>query len=96
MVVKQEDNKKPEIDIRKHALVYMDQMYLDSLPAETTLKSGKVKKTSIPYIRAEMNPLLRVIIPMRDNDKSVPKFVRTYDFKMGNKNETTPKLQKIV
>jgi len=95
MVVKQqEDEKKPEIDIRESALVYMDQMYLDSLPAEITLKSGKIKKTSIPFIRAEMNPLLRVIIPMRDNDKSVPKFVRTYDFMMSNKDKTTPKVLK--
>lgn len=94
MVTKETEQptQKPDIDLREHALVYMDQMYLDSMPAEVTLKSGKVKKTSIPFIRAEMNPLLRVIIPMRDNDKSVPKFIRNFDFKMSSKDKTTPKV----
>lgn len=86
-----ESAKVPELDIRESALVYMDKMILNSKPAEITLKSGKKKKTSMPYISAEMNPLLRVIIPMRENDKSVPEFVRNFDFKM-NSGEDIPKV----
>ena len=66
---------------------------LGSKPAEITLKSGKKKKTSMPYISAEMNPLLRVIIPMRDDDDSVPEFVRTFDYKMNGENDI-PKVHK--
>lgn len=66
---------------------------LDSKPAEITLKSGKKKKTSMPYISAEMNPLLRVIIPMREDDESVPEFVRNFDFKM-NSGDDIPKVHK--
>ena len=40
-----------------------------------------------------MNPLLRVFIPMRDGDNSVPKFVREFDFKFGDKNKV-PKVQR--
>ena len=66
---------------------------LGSKPAEITLKSGKVKKTSIPMLTAEMNPLLRVFIPMRDGDDSVPEFIRNYDFKMGDKDDNLPKVK---
>jgi hypothetical protein len=76
------------------ALVYMDQMYLGSKPAEITLKSGKVKKTSISYIYANMNPLLRVIIPMRDSDESVPDFIKNYDFKMGSEDDNVKTITK--
>lgn len=90
------DDAKPKYEgkrMREAALVYMDQMYLGSVPAEITLKSGIVKKTSVPHIYANMNPLLRVIIPFRDNDGSVPAFIRNYDFKMGRK-EDIPKVKK--
>lgn len=69
-------------------------MTLDSVPAEITLKSGKKKSTSIPFIRSKMNPLLRVIIPMRDNDDSVPDFIRTFDFKMSSGKEEIPNVKK--
>lgn len=36
------------------------------------------------YTSAEMNPLLRVIIPMREDDTSVGEFVRNFDFKMNS------------
>jgi len=85
--------KEPELDIRESALVYMDKMMLGSKPAEITLKSGKKKKTGVSYISAEMNPLLRVIIPMRDNDESVPEFIRTFDFKMSGEDDI-PKVHK--
>ena len=70
-------------DMRESVLVYFDKLMLGSVPAEITLKSGIVKPTSIPVLSGEMNPLLRVFIPMRDNDDSVPKFIRNYDFKFG-------------
>lgn len=70
-------------DMRESVLVYFDKLMLGSVPAEITLKSGIVKPTSIPVLHGEMNPLLRVFIPMRDNDDSVPKFIRNYDFKFG-------------
>lgn len=71
-------------DMRESVLVYFDKLMLGSVPAEITLKSGKIKSTSIPVLHGEMNPLLRVFIPMRDNDESVPKFIRNYDFKFGD------------
>jgi len=71
-------------DMRESVLVYFDKLTLGSVPAEITLKSGVVKPTSLPVLYGEMNPLLRVFIPMRDNDDSVPKFVRNYDFKFGD------------
>ncbi len=80
-------------DMRESALVYFDKLTLGSVPAEITLKSGTVKQTSIPVLHGEMNPLLRVFIPMRDNDESVPKFVRNYDFKFGG-DENIPKVRK--
>lgn len=80
--------------MRESALVYMHNMMLGSKPAEITLKSGKIKKTSIPMLTAEMNPLLRVFIPMRDGDDSVPEFIRNYDFKMGDKDDDLPKIKK--
>lgn len=80
--------------MRESALVYMHNMMLGSKPAEITLKSGKIKKTSIPMLTAEMNPLLRVFIPMRDADDSVPEFIRNYDFKMGDKDDDLPKVKK--
>lgn len=79
-------DEKPKYEgmqLREAALVYMDKMMLGTHPAEITLKSGKKKRTGIPYITAEINPALRVFIPMRVDDKSVPEFVRTFDFKMG-------------
>jgi len=74
---------KPELDMRESVQVYFDKLTLGSVPAEITLKSGIVKPTSIPVLSGEMNPLFRVFIPMRDNDESVPKFIRNYDFKFG-------------
>jgi len=90
------DEKKPldGANLREHALVYLHNMMLNSKPAEITLKSGRVKKTSIPYISSEMNPLLRVFIPFREGDDSVPKFIRTFDFKMGGKEDKLPKVTK--
>lgn len=92
----EKDYSKPKYEgmrMREAALVYMDQMFLGSVPAEITLKSGIVKKTSVSHIYADMNPLLRVIIPFRDNDESVPNFIRDYDFKMDSK-EDIPKVTK--
>jgi uncharacterized Zn finger protein len=89
-----EPDKKPELDIREAAQVYMDKMTLGSVPAEITLKSGIKKPHSIPVIRAEMNPLLRVFIPMRDGDETVPDFIRNYDFKMGKDDGAIPKVSK--
>lgn len=80
-------------NMRESALIYFDKLMLGSVPAEVTLKSGKIKKTSIPVLSGEMNPLLRVFIPMRDGDSSVPKFIREYDFKFGDKRKV-PKVQK--
>lgn len=88
------EDKMDGATMRESALVYMHNMTLGSKPAEITLKSGKVKKTSIPLLTAEMNPLLRVFIPMRDGDDSVPEFIRNYDFKMGDKDEDLPKVKK--
>jgi hypothetical protein len=88
------DAKMDGATMRESALVYMHNMTLGSKPAEITLKSGKVKKTGIPVLSAEMNPLLRVFIPMRDGDDSVPEFIRNYDFKMGSKDEDLPKVKK--
>lgn len=85
--VKTEAKPKEEYynrDMRESVLVYFDKLTLGSVPAEITLKSGKIKPTSIPVLHGEMNPLLRVFIPMRDNDNSVPKFIRNYDFKFGD------------
>lgn len=89
----QEPARKPELDMRESVQVYFDKLTLGSVPAEITLKSGKVKPTSLPVLSGEMNPLLRVFIPMRDNDDSVPKFVRNYDFKFGD-SKHIPKVQK--
>ena len=80
--------------MREAAIVYMDKMMLGSKPAEITLKSGKKKRTGVSYISAEMNPLLRVFIPMRDSDVSVPEFIRNYDFKMGPGEDEIPKVSK--
>lgn len=80
-------------DMRESVLVYFDKLTLGSVPAEITLKSGQVKPTSLPVLSGEMHPLLRVFIPMRDNDDSVPKFVRNYDFKFGD-GKHIPKVQK--
>lgn len=80
-------------DMRESVLVYFDKLMLGSVPAEITLKSGKIKQTSIPQLYGDMNPLLRAFIPIRDNDDSVPKFIRDYDFKFSNKM-TIPKVQK--
>ena len=88
-------DKEGEMDgatMRESALVYMQNLMLGSRPVEMMLKSGKIKKTSIPVLSAEMNPLLRVFIPMRDNDDSVPRFIKTYDFKMGDKANKLPKV----
>lgn len=82
------------MQMREAALVYMHNMTLGSVPAEITLKSGKKKRTGISYISAEMNPLLRVFIPMRDNDDSVPEFIRNFDFKMSDKGKEIPKVSK--
>lgn len=71
------------MQMREAVQVYMDKLTLGSRPAEITLKSGKVKPHHIPVLRGEMNPLLRVFIPFRDGDKSVPEFIRTFDFKFG-------------
>lgn len=91
---KDESGSKYEgMRMREAVLVYFDQLYLGSKPAEITLKSGRVKPTSVPMLYGDMNPLLRVIIPMRDNDKSVPDFIRNYDFKMGAKDEEMPKVR---
>ncbi len=79
--------------MRESALVYFHKMTLDSVPAEITLKSGMKKSTSIPFLRMEMHPLLRVIIPMRDNDDSVPEFARTFDFKSGG-DKDIPQIKK--
>lgn len=68
-------------DMRESVLVYFDKLMLDNIPAEVTLKSGVVKQTGIPILTGDMNPLLRVFIPMRENDDSVPKFIRNFDFK---------------
>lgn len=87
---KDEDNNP---DMRESVQVYFDKLTLGSVPAEVTLKSGKIKTTSIPILSGEMNPLLRVFIPMRDNDESVPKFIRDYDFKFGD-NKKILKVQK--
>lgn len=78
-------NEFSNLDIRESALVYFDKLTLGSIPGEKTLKSGKIKPTSIPILSGVMNPLLRVFIPIRDNDESVPEFVRNYDFKFGDK-----------
>jgi len=80
-------------DMRESVRVYFDKLTLGSVPAEVTLKSGKAKRTGIPVLYGEMNPLLRVFIPMRDNDKSVPEFVRKYDFKFGD-DDRVPKVKK--
>jgi hypothetical protein len=91
----EKDESKPKYEgmrMREAALVYFDKLLLGSMPAEITLKSGEVKPTSIPAIYGNMNPLLRVIIPMRDEDKSVPDFIRNYDFKMGPKDGEMPKV----
>jgi hypothetical protein len=88
------EHKYEGMRMREAALVYMDKMLLGSKPAEMTLKSGKKKRTGVPYISADMNPLLRVFIPMRDNDNSVPEFIRTFDFKMGSGDNETPKVTK--
>ena len=82
-----------ERNMRESAQVYFDKMTLGSVPAEITLKSGRKKATGISYLQMEMNPLLRVIIPMRDNDDSVPDFVRTFDFKQGGP-DNIPKVKK--
>jgi len=66
---------------------------LDSVPAEITLKSGKVKPTTLPLLRGDMHPNLKVIIPMRDDDESVPDFIRNYDFTFGD-DERVPKVQR--
>ena len=94
--VKPDTKPKKELsphDMRESVLVYFDKLMLGSVPAEVTLKSGKVKKTSIPVLSGEMNPLLRVFIPMREDDDSVPKFIKDYDFKFGDKDRV-PKVQK--
>jgi hypothetical protein len=90
----QPEHKYEGMRMREAALVYMDKMMLGSKPAEVTLKSGKKKQTSISYITAEMNPLLRVIVPMRDGDDTVPEFIRNYDFKMGPSDDQIPKASK--
>ncbi|MBP7857497.1 hypothetical protein KA016_00360 [Candidatus Saccharibacteria bacterium] len=82
-----------ELDMRESALVYFDKLTLGSVPAEITLKSGKVKEKYLPVLHGEMNPLLRVFIPMRDNDDSAPKFIRNYDFTFGDDNKR-PKVVK--
>lgn len=89
----QDPGIKPELDMRESVQVYLDKLTLGSVPAEITLKSGQVKPTSLPVLSGEMHPLLRVFIPMRDNDDSVPKFVRNYDFKFGD-GKHIPKVQK--
>jgi hypothetical protein len=101
LVPKEPPAPKPEVEakmdgatMRESALVYMHNMMLGSKPAEITLKSGKVKRISLPMLTAEMNPLLRVFIPMRDGDDSVPEFIRNYDFKMGEKDDNLPKFKK--
>lgn len=79
-------------DMRESVLVYFDKLMLNSIPAEVTLKSGVVKQTGIPYLSGEMNPLLRVFIPMRENDDNVPRFIKEYDFKFrGDKDITKMK-----
>jgi hypothetical protein len=79
--------------MRESVQVYFDKLMLGSVPAEVTLKSGKVKKTSIPVLSGEINTLLRVFIPIREGGTSVPKFIRDYDFKFGDKSKV-PKVQK--
>lgn len=88
------EHKYEGMRMREAALVYMDKMMLSSKPAEITLKSGKKKRTGVSYISAEMNPLLRVFIPMRENDDSVPEFIKTFDFKMGPGDSEIPKVSK--
>lgn len=85
--------KMDNTEIRESAQIYFDKLTLDSVPVEITLKSGKVKPTTLPLLRGDMHPSLRVIIPMRDNDESVPDFIRTYDFTFGD-DERIPKVQK--
>jgi hypothetical protein len=86
--------KYKDIPTRETILIYMDKLLLGSHPAEITLKSRKKKRTSISYITGEMNPLLRIIIPMREGDESVPDFIRNYDFKFGPKDDEKPKVTK--
>ena len=71
----------------------MDKLALGHVPADITLKSGIVKSTSIPVLSGEMNPLLRVFIPIREDGKSVPKFIRNYDFKFAG-DTNIPKVRK--
>ena len=70
--------------MRESVLVYFDKLTLGSVPAEITLKSGKIKPKSMPVLYGEMNPLLRVFIPKRDSDELVPKFIKNYDFKFSS------------
>lgn len=84
--------KMDNAEIRESAQIYFDKLTLDSVPAEITLKSGKVKPTTLPLLRGDMHPNLKVIIPMRDNDESVPDFIRNYDFTFGD-DERIPKVQ---
>lgn len=85
--------KPEERNMRESALVYFQNMTLDSVPGEITLKSGIKKPHSFPVLSGEMNALLRVFIPMRDNDDSVPEFVRTFDFKFRG-DDRIPKVTK--
>lgn len=79
--------------MRESAQVYFDKLMLGSVPAEVTLKSGKIKQTTIPVLYGDIHPKLRVFIPMRDNDELVPEFVRNYDFKFGG-DDKVPKTSK--
>lgn len=85
--------KMDNTEIRESAQIYFDKLTLDSVPAEITLKSGKVKPTTLPLLRGDMHPNFKFIIPMRDNDESVPDFIRNYDFAFGD-DKRIPKVQK--
>lgn len=95
--LEKQESKKPkkriELDPRDAIQTYFGKLYLENVPAEITLKSGKIKQTGIPTLRGELLPSLRVLIPIRENDHTFPDFIRNFNFTISNKDKI-PKVHK--
>lgn len=68
-------------DLRDSAVIYFQNITHGS----ETIEDGEPFPDTVSTMTAELNPNLRVVIPLRKGDSSVPKFVRDFDFTIVSK-----------
>jgi hypothetical protein len=78
------------LDLRDSA-----QLYFQNITYGTEIiEDGEPFPDHVSTMSAELHPNLRVVIPLKKGDDSIPKFVRNYDFKFGD-GKHIPKVQKV-